>query len=394
MTIIDRFVEMTEGTPVPRLFRLWSAVAMVAGALERRVWVDVGVEPIYPNLFILLIAHPAVGKSLPISLVRKIWREAGDSQLYVAPDSTTKASFMDELARAVRVVEVDGETIQYHCLLVASPEFGNFMPDHDKEFLNALNTIYDAKDRYQETRRTSASVDIQNPCVTILAGTQPDFLTSILPKEAWGMGFTSRLVLIYSDEKQKIKLKRGGRDKKETFSEIVQSVRALVDLNGQFDWTDDAWNEFSCWYYDRDEEPKPQHPRLRHYAARRTLTVCKLIQVFAVAERPELVIEKRHVERALSTLIEAEEIMPQIFETMTGDTDQGELEDIIHWITHRFIISGQKPLSLTEVASIVQRKFPINKAQQVIEYMHKAGLIELKKRGKVVEIIPSLEAKK
>jgi len=145
------------------------------------------------------------------------------------------------------------------------------MPDHDTEFLNALNTIYDTGDRYCETRRMSPSVDIEKPCVTILAGTQPDFLTALLPKEAWGMGFTSRLIFIYSDEQMKVKLSR-----------------PLLDLVGQFDWTDDAWDEFTKWYYEKDEEPRPQHPRLRHYNTRRALTICKLTQVFAVAERPEL----------------------------------------------------------------------------------------------------------
>jgi len=138
MTLIDQFMKLTEGMPIPELFRKWSAIAMVAGVLERRVWVDVGVNPIHPNLFILLLAHPGTGKSIPIDIVRRIWRAAGKDQLYVAPDSITKASFMDQLARAVRTMEIDGKTVQYHCLLVASPEFGNFMPDHDTEFVRKM----------------------------------------------------------------------------------------------------------------------------------------------------------------------------------------------------------------------------------------------------------------
>ena len=63
---ITNFMTFTEGLPTPEIFRLWSGISTIAATLERRVWVATGRGVIYPNLFVVLVAPPAVGKSVAI----------------------------------------------------------------------------------------------------------------------------------------------------------------------------------------------------------------------------------------------------------------------------------------------------------------------------------------
>src|SRR5438067_5724999 len=90
---IESFLKLTEGTRTPELFRLWSAIALVGGALERRVWINNGDGTVFPNMFILLVAPPGVGKFV-IEEVRSLWTESCEPgtkipAFHVAPDNMT-----------------------------------------------------------------------------------------------------------------------------------------------------------------------------------------------------------------------------------------------------------------------------------------------------------------
>ena len=48
----------------PDEFHFWTGVSVIAGALERKVWTNVTAQwTLYPNLYVLLISNPAIGKS-------------------------------------------------------------------------------------------------------------------------------------------------------------------------------------------------------------------------------------------------------------------------------------------------------------------------------------------
>ena len=97
---IDGFFKYTAGHASPDLFRRWVAIAAVAGALERKVWVQTLGSKLYPNLYTVLVGPPGVGKTTVLSEVSRLWRELTDH--YVAPSSVTKASLIDCLEDAKR----------------------------------------------------------------------------------------------------------------------------------------------------------------------------------------------------------------------------------------------------------------------------------------------------
>ena len=72
MDWIDTYLKYTKGTPTPSIFRLWSAITAVSGAVERRVWVETGKGKLYPNLYTLLVGPPGSGKSQAIKPVKEL----------------------------------------------------------------------------------------------------------------------------------------------------------------------------------------------------------------------------------------------------------------------------------------------------------------------------------
>ena len=100
MDIIDSFMRYTENLPTPVSFRRWGAISMVGQMLARRVWTRSAGGIIYPNLFIMLVGNPAIGKGIAIKRVDSIWRET--KAIHVAPQSMTKAALLDQLVSRKR----------------------------------------------------------------------------------------------------------------------------------------------------------------------------------------------------------------------------------------------------------------------------------------------------
>ena len=53
---VDTFVEYTAFMPTSPLLRRWAGISAIAGALERKVWAESMGKPLYPNMYIMLIA--------------------------------------------------------------------------------------------------------------------------------------------------------------------------------------------------------------------------------------------------------------------------------------------------------------------------------------------------
>ena len=124
---IDNYMAFTDGITSPPLFRQWTGIAAIAGALERRTYVTTAKRRLYPNLFTLLVATPGIGKSEALSQVQDLWYDTKD--LKVAPSNMTKASLIDAISRASRHKMISPvEMIEYHSLVSASSELGVLLP--------------------------------------------------------------------------------------------------------------------------------------------------------------------------------------------------------------------------------------------------------------------------
>ena len=53
---IEGFMEFTDNSEAPDLFRYWTAVSCVAAALQRKTYVSLGTLTFYPNMYIILCA--------------------------------------------------------------------------------------------------------------------------------------------------------------------------------------------------------------------------------------------------------------------------------------------------------------------------------------------------
>ena len=371
---IESFLEYSDGIPSPALFRLWSAIAIVAGAMERRVWTETARSVMYPNLYTLLVAPPGIGKSQAIQHVGEFWHSV--KEFKVSPDNLTKAALIDAIQVAERKLVLNATTlVEYNSLLVSSSEFGVLVPSHDLEFLNTLNHIYDNPRNYRENRRTlNKQIDIPNPQLNIIGGTQPAYLASLLPEEAWGMGFTSRIIMVYASEAIRVNLFEKQFIDKELGSRLRDDLGLVAKMYGAMTWTEEAQAAVQSWL-NSGLEPVPQHSKLEHYNTRRVLHVLKLAMVANASRGGDHVVTLSDFTRAKDWLLHAELTMPDIFRDMVGRSDHQVIQEL-HFYAWKLWVSEKRPIHRSRLIYFLQSKVPSEKIEKVLEIAEKSNVLK------------------
>ncbi len=370
---MDSFLEFTNHLPSPEIFRRWTAYSIIAGALERRVWTNINGSILYPNLFILLIGPPGTGKSMAIKEAATLWASTG--KLTVGPNAMTKAAFVDQLSGKPKTYLYEGKTVIYNSLLIAAQEFGTLLPENDTKFLNVLNDIFDCNKIFEDSTRGGGLIRVDRPHLNLIGGTQPMYLGDLLPESAYGQGFTSRIIMVYSGHRViKDMFKSSGRDA-ELEKALRQDLRIVAGLIGGFEWTVEAKEIIEEWNR-TSEKDAPSHMKLQNYNTRRVVHAAKLAMTIAVIHKDRLLVNAEDIIEARKQLILAESFMPEIFKEMTSGSDAADLSEF-----HRFVFGycerkGVEGIPEHILIHRMSQKIPVNRISYFLETMISGKMLE------------------
>ena len=380
--LLGLFEDYAAAEHSPLLYRRWAGLSLIAGALERRVWSKLGTRIAYPNLYIILVGVPGVGKGV-INLVKALWegtREPGTANpaFHLGRDSYTKASLVDDMEAAKKAyLPAKGPQFNYHSLLIAAEEFSVLFPKFEDEFVSMLTSFWNVDSSYKERRRASIvkEVIINYPVLNLLAGYQPALMASTFPQDAWDQGFARRTLMIYSG----LPPRRSLFDEPEFHDEIKEALLSklsvLAGLYGEMKWEKEAVMKFDAWHL-AGGPPEPTHSRLKSYNNTRSHLVAKLAMVSSASRGPSMVVQTADLERAWAWLFDAERVMPDLFRAMVGDSDIVMMQEMYFYAWKKWIDGGKRPLMGEVFWEFLQDRCPANKIQQLITVMERAGNIE------------------
>lgn len=368
---IESFVEQTANEDSPLLYRRWTAISMIAAALEQKVWIKTSRE-LYPNLYMLIVGHPGVGKTRILSVARRLALTL--SEFHLAPISMTFAALVDALDTAKRQVLVPSQPdpVQFNSLYICAGEFGAFMHKYDNEMIDGLAAFYD-NDVYGQNRRgNEIRIKIESPQVNMIAGVTPQNLLHFMPERAWGQGFTSRIIMIFSDERiigDDFAIRAPTK-----LNELEQDLNTINQLYGQFHITQEYVDCINNWRQ-LGEPPVPDHPKLTHYITRRRVHLYKLSMVSAVDRSNALVLTREDFNRAMNWLSEAELFMPEVFKAGTTNVDGQAMDEIAH-----FVLATDRGEGVSEqrITHFARERVPLHSILRIIEIMERSGQLYCK----------------
>ena len=366
---IEAFVAHTDNLGSSELFRKWSAIATIAGVLEQKVWLTT-TDQIFPNLYTILVAPPGIGKTRTIMSARKFLAELSD--FCIAPTSMTMASLVDFLSRSSKkhVLPKGKGILDYHTAMMIMDEWSAFMSEYSHDIIGGLTTFYDVTVPYRETRITkSRDTTIERPQLNMLAGSTPSNLMKFMPDFAWDQGFTSRIILVYSDEQRLM----------DDFGSVQRVVDPdlLHDLThiattciGEFTVTRE-WQDAVMAWRQGGEGTKPSHPKLVHYNSRRKVHLYKLSMIAAIDRGDDLTLTADCFTTALRWLEEVEINMPLLFSAGTTTLDARAMDEIVD-----FIRRAGKPVPQYRVIHFACSLVPNHSVIRVLSLMEMSGMIE------------------
>lgn len=306
------FVEETES---PRHFWLWGGIFTLGAALQRKVWIPYGLDPLYPNMYIMLVAPPGkCRKGAPLGLAKRMLEEVN---INVAVDSQSKRSLTKELAETGKVgfFEYEGKPKTQCALAIISKELSSLLAVDPKAMVDVLTDLYDSHDTWTYKTSGQGTDTLFNVCVCCFIGSTPTSVSINLSEEALGGGWASRVAFISGNTKYK-RVTVPPPPSQELYKELLHDLGIIANLTGEFTWEPQAYKVFDAWYKGLDKKyTEVKDDRLHSFLERIHIMVLKVAMVLRIAYSDELVFVPDDIGRAIDLL---EEVLATASEALSG----------------------------------------------------------------------------
>lgn len=318
---LEAYLEYADNTESPVSYHTWCGLGVIAGALQRKVYLRWGHEIIYPNLYTVLIGPSGrTRKGTALGIAKDILKQVPG--VTVAPESSSgKQSTILVMKRAGLdfVDPTDGKT-KRHCSVTAfSEELSVYLGQGDIAYLSSLTDWYDSKDEWEYESVTRGKDSIKGICLNLVGGTAPDWIQSMIPHEAVGGGFTSRVIFIVEEAKRKIVPEHTMTVRELDLREkLIRDLERISKMVGEMTMNEEARKLYVDWYIKQNEEvaagrPAVDDPRFAGYNERRATHLRKLLLVSSASRSDDLCITGADFHMASTLLKEAEVNMHKTF---------------------------------------------------------------------------------
>lgn len=381
-------MEYASFSEAPKHMHFWTAVSTVAGALRRRVWIDMVYFRWHPCFYIILVAPPGiVSKSTTASIGMSLLRKVPDIKF--GPDVVTWQALVQSFTEATISYEYKGEFHAMSPITIESSEFGNLLDPQDKAMVDLLVNLWDSKTGGFEKRTKGSGNDlIENPWINLIACTTPSWIAGNFPEYMIGGGFTSRCLFVYADKKaQLVAYPRDlvPANLQLLAQQLVEDLCKISLLTGEYVLSDEASTWGRAWY-ETHHASKHLHiddDRFGGYLARKQTHIHKLAMVLAAAESDKLIITAEHLAVANQMVSDLEPDMQFVFSKI-GKSDEALYAERLVWYVHK-----REGCLMEDAYRFAHQHFP--KAQDfegIITGAIRAGYLILKQEGSKVWLRP------
>lgn len=371
---IADFISFGKPFNTPQLFLEWGAVWQLTTAVGRQVGMKARGQLLTPNMFIALLAGPGAGKSQAITAIRQIMLPACNVSLI--PASVTRAGLQDYMQENVQKrTSPDGSLLLSNECIALSEEMQGILPEHDIGHLTLYNELYDVRSVYKARTRSNGEINLQSPYCSIITGAQPAFLASTLPEQAWGMGFMSRLIMVFGTQRTRTSAFEHEDVDRKLQTKLIMDLRETSKLYGYFKWDKPAIALYETWWVEKGGPPTPGAKRLgMGYNSRRDLHFFKLAMAHSLSRGTDLRITQEDAQKAISLLLRTEDRMKAIFNEMAQAGATMAIADVLETVKQE-TLEG-KGIEESRLIHMLLQRFPATQVRSLIDNLLNTGVLK------------------
>lgn len=316
---LTSYLEYTDRSEPPTSYHTWTGLALISSALQRKVYLRWGYETIYPNLYVVLVGPSGrTRKGTALNIGKDIIQGMG---IKTIAEAITREALIKDIAQSLQSFnDPSTGSMSWHCsVTVISDELSVFLGQNDVQFLSHLTDWYDSRTSWTYRTKGSGTDEIQGICMVLLGATAPDWIPSMLPMEAIGGGFTSRVIFVVEEKKRRSDPNQSMTEEEvELRKKLIKDLERIHNMKGHFEFSPEAKTFYEEWYIDYENKLDSgrapiSDPRFSGYLSRRATHLRKLAMCISASHTDKRIITKDDIERALRLLRTAEAQMPRAF---------------------------------------------------------------------------------
>lgn len=373
---ITAYLAFTAESESPEDYHLWTAISVIAGALKRQIFFDMGYFLLYPNMYVVLVGPPGrCKKSTAMRIGRDILKGVPGTKF--TADSTTREKLIINLTQAHK----DGAS----CMTAHSTEFATMLTSSGMDMVVFLTDIFDCPLVWEHDTKSGGKNTIKGPFLNLLGATTPDWISRAMPLDTIGVGLTSRIIFVFHDTPREADPIPKLTPAQKALSQIlINDLIAISALSGEFRLSPEADESHRTWYKQHTQKPNPSgDPRLSGYFERKQTHLLKLSMIIAAAKRDGLTIEIEDLNDAFSVLARTEKRMQRVFAGVGKNPIFADKDAVVTALMH----AGQSGLSMGELLARFSFSLRKDELAEVLETLIMIGVVMLR-AGRYIYIGP------
>lgn len=338
----------------PEQFNQWSGLSVIAGALERKVWIPWSdTFSYYPNIFVLMVSLPGAGKSTAYNKAMGLLQAMNEREgkLNLIPSQVTEAKFVELMGNATPF-DIGTRTHFQSSGFYGASEASNSLKNIYGDFIACLTDFYDCPPFWEKATKKDDRLTLRNVCLNLLAGSTFDYLGKLVTDENIMGGFASRLIYVVHREKlvRNQKFQLGGTNAGEDTARLeyrkalIEDLAQIHKMVGPFSADKEFGQAWEQWYpvFEEKRQSNPSE-KMQSLLVRTNTNVLKLSMLFSAARSNDRILTIEDWDNALTAIEPIEAEIPHIFREAKA-TDTKSQDGLNQAIFKEFMIRPEQSL--------------------------------------------------
>lgn len=264
-------------------------MAGISATLRDNCYLLLGDTKVFPNVYILIVARPAMRKAKPLNSTVELLKVINNTK--IIEGRTSIQAVIQRLGEVERLKS--GVTISGASGIVFSEEISAMFTE-DEATIPVLTDIYDFKSTYTSSLVSRGTTKLTNVVITMLGASNEELLKPIFNNRAIYGGLLSRCLIVYGDKVRHRNSLVYEESKAYDPKPLQDSLRRIAGLKGLFQMTEEAKVYYDQWYHNVCPELEKKGS-ITGADGRIHTNVLKLAMITAVSARCELKITKEDI---------------------------------------------------------------------------------------------------